>query len=156
MAKFSVGDLVLISNRIGHDVGYAGQIGVVMYIYNYQGNPHDGLSDYSVVAYDTRAKRYWACGFEEKDLSYQGKLVDFLYAYNYWANSNYNHCSQFFIQTKEEKEKVEKQLEEKKEPRNISQVLPLMPLTSVSPYYDKTLILWDKVNEIIRSINDGN
>ena len=25
MAKFSVGDLVLISNRIGHDVGYAGQ-----------------------------------------------------------------------------------------------------------------------------------
>ena len=48
------------------------------------------------------------------------------------------------------------ELEEKKEPRNISQVLPLMPLTSVSPYYDKTLFLWDKVNEIIRSINDGN
>lgn len=154
MAKFSVGDLVLISNRIGHDVGYAGQIGVVMYIYNYQGNHHDGLSDYTVLAYDNRANRYWACGFEEKDLSYQGKLLDFIYAYNHQANSNYNHCSQFFIQTKEEKEKVEKQLEEKKESKNIFKVSPLMPLTSVSPYYDKTLILWEKVNEIIRNMND--
>ena len=111
MAKFSIGDLVLISDRIGHDVGYAGQIGVVMYIYNYQGNHHDGLSDYTVLAYDNRANRYWACGFEEKDLSYQGKLADFLYAYNYWANSNYNHCSQFFIQTKEDYNKYREYLD---------------------------------------------
>ena len=156
MPKFSIGDLVLISNKLDHDIGYQGQVGIVMYIYNYQGNPHDGLSDYTVLAYDNRANRYWACGFEEKDLSYQGKLLDFIYAYNHWATSEYNYNSLFFIQTKEERDKQNKLLEEakKEETKNNIKITPLMPVTAVSPYYDKTLILWEKVNEIIRSMND--
>jgi hypothetical protein len=162
MSKFSKGDLVLISDRLDHDMGYAGQIGVVLYIYDYQGNPHEGLSDCSVIAYDARAKRYWGCGFEDKDLTYKGNFLDFIYGYNSWINSNYNKYSPlFFIQTKEEKDKQDKLLnkllgesEKKKESMNISKVTPLMPVTSVSPYYDKTLILWDKVDEIIRSMNN--
>ena len=47
--------------------------------------------------------------------------------------------SLFFIQTKEERDKQNKLLEEakKEETKNNIKITPLMPVTAVSPYYDK-------------------
>lgn len=85
--KYKYGDLVLISDRLNHDVGYQRQIGIVMGEYDYGGKQNTGLSDYSVLAYDTRACRYWVCGFEEKDLQRRGNIFELLRSYNHWGGN---------------------------------------------------------------------
>ncbi|MFS0657448.1 hypothetical protein AB1L07_02320 [Niallia alba] len=59
--KYNVGDLVKITENIEIDLGYKGQLGII------QG--YSGVENQvSVMAYDTRAKRYWVCGFNEDEL----------------------------------------------------------------------------------------
>lgn len=88
--NFHVGEIVKIGDELGHDIGYANEIGVVI---NWS-----TIDEYvTVVAYDNRAKRYWACGFEEKDLikcekKWNELSTELTFALYYWIYSNYSHC----------------------------------------------------------------
>ena len=76
-------DIVVISENIDHDVGYKGQVGLIYKKVNIK-EPY-----YYVMAYDKRAKRFWVCGFDEKDLRYcDHNIKELKTAYKDWVKSN--------------------------------------------------------------------
>lgn len=60
--NFKVHDVIKISDTLSHDNGYEGNIGIVTSL--------SGIDEYVyVIAYNSKDKRYWVCGFTESDLS---------------------------------------------------------------------------------------
>lgn len=56
--------LIKINEDISHDVGYAGEIGVLVSKETYD------EKYYYFLAYDNRAKRYWNCGIKENEFTF--------------------------------------------------------------------------------------
>lgn len=89
--KYKVGDIVLISENIKHDLGYKRQVGVVYKSVGY----FEGDFYYYVVSYNTNANRYWCCGFYQNELeTLEGDLVGLVNAYACWLSDN---CSDYSI-----------------------------------------------------------
>lgn len=78
-----IGDLVIIG-ECTHDVGYRGQVGIIMKVNKLHCNDSNE-NYYSVLAYDKGAERYWACGFKRSDLKQiDGNMKNLLRAYEEW------------------------------------------------------------------------
>ena len=74
--SYCVGNIVKINNTLDHDNGYENQIGVISKV----------EEDYCyIVAFDKRANRYYACGFEPDEFRLIGTNIKELYhAYKRW------------------------------------------------------------------------
>lgn len=84
LPDLNFGDLITISEECQHDVGYNGQIGIIMKVNNMPCNDSNE-NYYYVLAYDKRAKRYWECGFNRSDLiQIDGNFNDLLEEFNTW------------------------------------------------------------------------
>lgn len=135
--KYRVGDVVKIHEILEHDYGYAGQEGIICNIYQYKNEKScDSLSDYSVLAYDTRSRRFWCCGFTESELTPKGyAFTDFVNEYNHWMRSQYNKDTGILVENSNKQKNT-----------------IIKPLDTAIDRIDCS-ILMDKINEIVNYIN---
>lgn len=84
LPDLNTGDLVTISEECQHNIGYRGQLGIVM---KFNRLPCNDINEnyYYVLAYDKRANRYWECGFNRSELTQiDGNFNDLIKVYKHW------------------------------------------------------------------------